>query len=592
MPNSFEVIVVGCGHAGLEAALMSSKIGAATLVITSSFDAIGRLSCNPSIGGIGKGHLIKEIDALGGVMGTIADSSCIHKRTLNSSKGPSVQSTRFQVDRNIYRQTSLHLLLQQQNITIVQDTVCGIWEGPNNQKIVRTGLGLNFKTISIVFSTGTSLNGLVYAGGSDAWKAKQVANSNATLSDHLLRLGLKRLRLKTGTPARADARTINFARLEEQISDCKTPPFSFTNSVGRGLRQVPCWIAYTSNKTHDTIKKNIESSPAYKKTILGAGPRYCLSIEEKVMRFPHKPRHLVFVEPEDLTISEVYLNGFSSCMPARAQSDMLRTLEGFEGVKITRFGYAVEYDCFCPKLLKGNLESKIVDGMYFAGQINGTTGYEEAASQGLIAGLNAALFSKGRDQWFPLKQESYIGVLIDDLVKHGVSEPYRIFTSRSESRLLLREDNADLRLCPISKKFGIISDIRWKLYCIKKDLVESFDDIKFARYWETIRLFGPLTLTRESFKFQILNQISISKSGGAVTDKPLQNPLNNLEGARLPLDFDYNLIRGLPDEISNKLNTHKPQNLKQVQRLEGITPSALTLLTSYFGAKAFGCDVS
>lgn len=275
MPNSFDVIVVGCGHAGLEAALMSAKVGANTLVITSSLDAIGRLSCNPSVGGIGKGHLIKEIDALGGSMGIISDNSCIHKRTLNSSKGPSVQSTRFQVDRNIYRQTSLHLLLQHQNIKILQDTVCDVQDGPNNQKIVRTGLGLNFRTISIVFSTGTSLNGLVYAGGSNAFEEKGMSDSNTALSDYLQGLGLKRLRLKTGTPARADARTVDFARLEEQISDCKTAPFSFTNSIGKGLRQVSCWVAYTSSKTHSTIKKNIEDSPSYKKSILGVGPRYC-----------------------------------------------------------------------------------------------------------------------------------------------------------------------------------------------------------------------------------------------------------------------------------------------------------------------------
>lgn len=575
--KTFDVAIVGCGHAGLEAAVMSSKIGASTLIITSNIDSIGKLSCNPSIGGVGKGHLVKEIDALGGAMGIISDRSCIHKRTLNSSKGPSVKSTRFQVDRQLYQRNTVQLLTQATNALIVQDTVTNIRKS-EGLITVKTNLGTQYTVKSLVISVGTFLNGRVHLGEYTAEGGRLCDGGSKTLSDCLESLGFLRLRLKTGTPARVDGRTVDLLQLGEQSSDQETLAFSFVNSQNICLRQASCWTTYTNSDTHAMIKSNVENSPVYRGSILGAGPRYCLSIEEKVLRFPHKDKHLVFVEPESLSSSELYLNGISTCLTANAQEAVVTSLRGFERAHLTRFGYAVEYDCFSPKLLKRSLESKVVSGVYLAGQINGTTGYEEAAAQGLVAGLNAALAARGLSQWYPERTDSYIGVLIDDLINHGVSEPYRIFTGRAEDRLVLREDNADLRLTPVGKKLGTISKLRWSLYCLKKDLLGSFNDKKFDKYWRNIELTDT-SMTKESFRLQVLRQTNSTKES---YHEGVEKKIPSHEDTKLPFGFDYCLIRGLSHEVASKLNSLRPRNVGQAKRIEGITPAAVTLLLTYF----------
>lgn len=574
--QNFDVVIVGCGHAGLEAAIMASRVGAKTAVITSDIDAIGRLSCNPSIGGVGKSHLVKEIDALGGIMGQLADVSCIHKRTLNSSKGPSVRSTRFQIDRQLYKRNARQLLESSPNLFVIQDSVIN-FNRVDNKFIVNTNKKIKLTASTIVLAVGTFLNSKIHLGEKKDCKSK-CESENGDLSFCLESLGFLRLRLKTGTPARVDSKTVNFKHLESQLSDSGTLPFSFVSSSSRFPKQSSCWMTFTTTETKDIILQNISMSPTFKKDIVGSGPRYCLSIEEKIVRFPLKSSHLIFVEPESLTSSELYLNGLSSCLPTNIQSEIIKSLGGLKDAHITRFGHAIEYDCFSPKFLRRNLESKIVAGLYFAGQVNGTTGYEEAAAQGLVAGLNAASFSLEREQWFPDRNNSYIGVLISDLVRNGITEPYRIFTSRSEERLFLREDNADLRLCPTAKRLGILSKIRWDLFCLKRELLNFFSESKLSRYWKTINLEG-ITLSQQSFRSQILNQIINSEEVQSHKNKRSERLESSVP---LPFSFDFNLIRGLSAETAQKLNTFRPQNIEQVSKLEGITPTALNLLFSFF----------
>lgn len=575
--NQYDVAVIGCGHAGLEAALAASRIGAKVLVVTSSIDAIGSISCNPSIGGIGKGHLVKEIDALGGAMGILADRSCIHRKTLNSSKGPSARSTRFQVDRFLYKMHSISLLNSQQNITIVQDTVVGITKA-GGMVLTTTKLDNQFVSRTLVISTGTFLNDKKHTGNGASEVRMDQEPTSQNLSDCLTQLGLEKLRMKTGTPARIDGRLVNFSLLTEQKTDLNTGPFSFINSNDVFPSQTSCWLSYTNNLTHQLILKSIELSPVYKQSVEGVGPRYCLSIEEKVLRFQHKDKHLVFIEPESLASTELYVGGLSTCLPPGVQKKMIRSIAGLENVQITRFGYAVEYDCFNPKLLKKTLESKIVERIYLAGQINGTTGYEEAAAQGLVAGINAANAAKSFASWSPDRQDCYIGVLVDDLVRHGVSEPYRIFTSRSEARLALREDNADFRLTPLGKKLNMVSSARWNLFCLKNKFRNTACRYEISNLWKELEVYNVPSLKGELLLQAIGREKLIIEQHPAVQFK---EPILNYNYVNLPSRLNFNLVRGLSGEIIEKLNQIKPKNIGQAICIEGITPSMLALLLTY-----------
>ena len=575
--RQYDVIVIGCGHAGLEAALAASRVGTKVLVVTSSIDAIGSISCNPSIGGIGKGHLVKEIDAMGGAMGILADRSCIHRRTLNSSKGPSAMSTRFQVDRFLYKIHSISLLNSYQNVTLVQDEVIGMTR-MRGMVFVTTKLSNQYASRAAVIAAGTSLNCKKHTGNSlcDDGSGHRLLGRN--LSDCLTQMGMERLRMKTGTPARIDGKQVNFVALTEQGTDLNTGPFSFINSSEAFPCQTSCWISYTNDLTHKLILKSIEHSPAYKRSIQGVGPRYCLSIEEKVMRFRHKDKHLVFIEPESLASTELYVGGLSTCLPPSVQKEIINSIAGLESAQITRFGYAVEYDCFNPKLLKRTLESAVIEGVYLAGQVNGTTGYEEAAAQGLVAGINAACAAKGSSPWSPGRQDCYIGVLIDDLVRHGVSEPYRIFTGRSEARFMLREDNADSRLTPLGKSLGVVPNSRWNFFCLKNKFHNTAIKFDASNIWKELEVsdghaLGDKMLLRSLSRkrFEAHQQPSGQVNGTAL----------NYKHTNLPSGVNFNLIRGLSSEISEKLNQIKPKNIGQASCIEGITPSMLSLLLTY-----------
>jgi tRNA uridine 5-carboxymethylaminomethyl modification enzyme len=610
-PDSFDVIVVGGGHAGTEACLAAARMGSKTLLLTHNIETLGQMSCNPAIGGIGKTHLVKEIDALGGAMAKATDLGGIQFRVLNSRKGPAVRATRAQADRVLYKAAILEILQNQQNLTLFQQAVDDlILEGDSVTGVV-TQMGLTFKAKTVVVTAGTFLAGKIHIG-MENYSAGRAGDPPAlNLSQRLRSLPFRVERLKTGTPPRIDARSVDFSQLPEQWGDQPEPVMSYLGSVTQHPKQTCCWITYTNSQTHDIIKGGMDRSPLYTGVIDGVGPRYCPSIEDKVVRFADKNQHQIFIEPEGLNTYELYPNGISTSLPFDVQLSLVRSIVGFENAHITRPGYAIEYDYFNPQDLKYSLETKSVKGLFFAGQINGTTGYEEAAAQGLLAGTNAALQVQGRESWCPRRDEAYIGVLVDDLITMGTTEPYRMFTSRAEYRLLLREDNADMRLTEKGRELGLVDDDRWKQFSDKREAIElerqrlkstwiqptSDTAEKLSAHIENklsheYSLFELLKRPEIDYKIigslypehqvehKIAEQVEIdAKYSGYITRQQDEvNRLRRHENTRIPVNFNYKSVKGLSNEVKQKLSEATPETLARAGRIPGVTPAAISLL--------------
>lgn len=612
-PDHFDVIVIGGGHAGTEAAMAAARMGRQTLLLTHNIDTLGQMSCNPAIGGIGKGHLVKEIDALGGLMAHATDRAGIQFRTLNASKGPAVHATRAQADRVLYRLAVRTTLENQPNLMIFQQPVEDLIVENDTVTGAVTRMGLKFRAKSVVLTVGTFLDGKIHIGLENYSGGRAGDPPSVSLSHRLRELPLRVGRLKTGTPPRIDARTIDFAQLTPQFGDNPMPVFSFMGSADEHPEQMPCHITYTNEKTHEVIRNNLDRSPMYAGVIEGIGPRYCPSIEDKVMRFADRNQHQIFLEPEGLTSNEIYPNGISTSLPFDVQMQIVHSMKGMENACIVRPGYAIEYDFFDPRDLKQTLESKYLHGLFFAGQINGTTGYEEAAAQGLLAGLNAARYSADQEGWFPRRDQAYIGVLVDDLCTLGTKEPYRMFTSRAEYRLMLREDNADARLTETGRELGLVDDARWAHFSEKMELIEKerqrLRDIRVHPQSESVKEINAILntpLSKEATGEDLLrrpemdyNRLMTLSDFAPGVDSPaaaqqveiqvkyegyisrqqdeIQRQLRN-ENATLPVDLDYKLVSGLSNEVVAKLNDHKPTSIGQASRISGITPAAISIL--------------
>ena len=616
-PDRFDVIVVGGGHAGTEAALASARMGVKTLLLTHSLDTLGAMSCNPSIGGIGKGHLVKEVDALDGAMAAVTDEAGIQFRILNSSKGPAVRATRAQADRVLYKQAIRSRLENQPNLTLFAQACDDlIVEGDRVVGAV-TQLGVSFAARAVVLTAGTFLNGRIHVGLSNTTGGRMSELPSVSLAARLRELQLPAGRLKTGTPPRLDGKTIDFSVMAEQHSDDPLPVFSLLGKASQHPRQLPCWVTSTNERTHDIIRNNLDRSPMYTGVIEGVGPRYCPSIEDKIHRFASKNSHNIFLEPEGLTTHEIYPNGISTSLPFDVQLALVRSMKGLENCHILRPGYAIEYDYFDPTGLHASLETKAIKGLFFAGQINGTTGYEEAAAQGLLAGANAALQVQGKEAWSPRRDEAYLGVLVDDLITRGVSEPYRMFTSRAEYRLSLREDNADMRLTEHGRRLGLVGDVRWAAFCDKQEAIAreqerlrstwiqpakaSMEDVMrvlgkpIEREYSLYDLLRRPDVTYESLMSLkvgdepvaaevldplVVEQIEIQAKYQGYIDRQSEEVAKTLssEEARLPDNIDYRSIGGLSNEIQQKLIRHRPETIGQASRIQGMTPAAISIL--------------